>query len=199
MKSSRFLARRPSIPLLLLLGALSACANNRVFVNLDMASFMSPEDRSFAYLLPGLVPGESFADTSGVSEIEVPEGINNVLDLQEMSLDLRMTLDTTEIVGQVAMTYRIEVYVAARVEPAELWREENKLVALNGPIVGGTVTTIGEDGIDVSRFIDLFKQNETIYLGSVLGIRHDSGIGLIDGTGEITRLALHIVSRTDLF
>ena len=199
MLSRRF-TMRLATPLLLAAILLLGCGGNLIFINLDMDSFMPVEDRSFYYILPGVFPGEVYEEYSPISDIETPEGINEVFDLQAMSLDISVELRDETWSPGVIMNLSIYVYLDDQNDPAGFWQEENRLLSLSGQHIAGVETELS-DAIDVADFLELFQENELLYMGVLFTIEQDpaSALGLIEGTAFITELNLHIEAREAMF
>jgi hypothetical protein len=188
---------RLAIPAAILLAA--ACGGNRVIINLDMDSFMPLEDRSFAYELPGVAPGEVFEDQSPIDALQTPEGLNDALDFEAMTVALSLALDDATVMGgDVTMDVSIRVYLAADDDPALFWQPDNLLVELAGLHTSGT-TSVLEDVVDVGDFLELMQDNQEIYMGVWLRVEQQSGLGLVQGDAVVTRLHLHLEGREDVF
>lgn len=181
-----------AIPALLLL--LPGCGGNRVIINLDMDSFMAIEDRQFDYI--GINPGGTFTETSPIEPVSTPEGLKELVDLEEMTVDLVVELDNTEAVGEVTLAVRVDVFLAA--SETNFYVPANLLVSLEGLLDGGSVSELG-DVFDVEDFLTLFQDHDTLYMGLRVQVEHASGLGVINGHAEITRLHLHVEARENLF
>lgn len=188
---------RLAVPAAALLAA--ACGGNRVIINLDMDSFMPLADRSFEYVLPGVAPGEVFEDRSPIDPLQTPEGLNEALDFESMTLALSLGLDDTTVAGDdVTMDILIRVFLAADDEPAAFWQPANLLVELSGTHTSGTGSVL-EDVVDVAGFLELLQENEEVYFGVELRVEQRSGVGLVEGDAVVTRLHLHLEALEDVF
>jgi len=195
MSAKRLL--RLAVPAALLLAV--ACGGNRVIINLDMDSFMPLADRSFAYELPGVAPGEVFEDRSPIDALQTPEGLTEALDFEAMTVALALALDDETVMGSpVTMDIHIQVYLAADDDPVDFWQPANLLVELAGTHTSGTSSVL-EGVVDVGDFLELLQENEEVYFGVELRVEQLSGLGLVQGDAVVTRLDLHLEATEDMF
>lgn len=174
---------------------LDGCGGNRIIMNLDLDSFMTAEERSFDYL--GVNPGGDFQQRSPVETVTTPEGLKELTQLDRMVIDVVAQLDNREVVGEVDMAVRVDVHLAASDDPAELWAQDALLLSLEGELQGGEISEIA--GVfDAESSLDLFQEHDTLYLGLVFNLQHQSGLGVVNGHAEITRLHLRVEAREDL-
>ncbi len=175
--------------------ALPGCGGNRIVLNLDLDSFMPLEERSFDYL--GVNPGADFQERSGVETVTTLDGLRDLTQLDRMVLDIVVNLDNREVLGEVDMAIQVDVHVAASDRPEDIWSPSARLVSLDGLLQGGRTSEIA-DVFDAESALDLFRDHDTIYLGLVFNLEHLSGVGVVNGHAEITRLHLRVEGREDL-
>lgn len=174
---------------------LTACGGNRVILNLDMDSFMPLEERLFEY--PLIDPGGSFTHDSSIEPVVTPEGMKDIITLEEMQLDLQVVLDNTDVVGIMSMAVIVDVHLAASSQPAQFWQPANRIARLQGVLTGGEISTL-EDVFDAADYLDLFQENDTLYLGLSFHLEHVDGLGMVQGEAEVTRLHLHVEAKENM-
>jgi hypothetical protein len=172
---------------------LSACGGNRIVLNLDMDSFMSVDERSFEYI--GINPGGNWEHRSPLETIATPEGLKEVAELEEMLVDLKIDLDNSQVSAGVAMNVSLEVYLAS--SQTGIWEAQNRFVTLDGNLDGGALSSL-EGVFPADDFLELFQSHDQLYVGLWLHLEHVSGMGIIQGTAELTRLHLHVEARENL-
>ncbi len=172
---------------------LSACGGNRIILNLDMDSFMSSEERSFEYL--GINPGGDWNNRSPLETITTPEGLKEIAELEEMLVDLKIDLDNSLVAEDVVMNVSLEVYLAS--SQTGIWESQHRFVTLDGNLDGGELSSL-EGVFPADEFLDLFQDHDQLYVGLWLHLEHVSGMGIIEGRAELTRLHLHVEARENL-
>jgi hypothetical protein len=216
---TRRLAKASSVMLsgALLLGLLlSACGNNLITIKLDMASFMDEESRTIAIDMTANAPGLLINDfPAPVSTILKPEGLDEIITLEEMTIDFQMDLTheitTALAVGDtVRLIFGVKIYISDDPSANELYAPENEsenLFVQIGPLeLNATETpdTTHTDPIRLEvndRFLGLFQGQNEVYLGLQItfGQTADSAIGELDGNAITQDLRLEIVGNEDLF
>ncbi len=172
---------------------LAGCGGNRIILNLDMDSFMSSEERSFEYL--GINPGGNWDQRSPIETIATPEGLKEVAELEEMLVDLRIDMDNSQVPLDVSMDVTLEVFLAS--SQTGIWDGQNRFVTLDGQLNGGTVSSL-EGIFPADDFLELFQEHDELYIGLWLHLEHQSGMGIIEGTAELTRLHLRVEARENI-
>lgn len=97
---------------------LSACGGNHIILNLDLDSFVDPDEALLVFTLPGSAPGESVEVYSEINTIRMPKGADLIVAFDAMALDLEVA--TTNVVTAspefpnptVPMTFEIELFIA---------------------------------------------------------------------------------------
>lgn len=176
------------VALALFFAGLPGCGKNRVTVDVDVDSFIHPDDLSGSYDAPAGVP-EAELDLAPIS-VNLVEGFNGVGPAEEMSLDVAVTYDNVSGQGEARFT----VFFAAT--PEELF---------STPAVGSVAAqlepqtvTRGNTRITADqRLLDLFELDR-IYMGLRFRWRPETNEAL-QGDYTITSINAHVVSTIEIF
>ena len=195
----------------LLLGLLlCACGNNKITIKLDLDSFMDEESSRLPIEFSANAPGLGLPPVrSPISSVEMPEGINEIIALDDLIIDIQMDLETALVAGPgsptVRLDFSVELFLSA--DPATVYNPANEFFTFApGATLNVTETlstvSIADESLSVSdAFLDLFQNNEMLYMGIQVSFSQlaNSDIGDVEGAAITQTLHLSIIGTESMF
>jgi hypothetical protein len=180
--------RAAAIAGVVLLALSAACGEKKVTVNVDVASFIAPEDRSGHYLAPPLSPPVEF-ELQPIA-VDLVEGLNSFTVAEEMGMDVAVQFTNTSGEGRARFTVFFNDTEANLFDTAPV-------TSLEADLVAGQTTT-GTSHFDADeRVLALFRQ-EQVMMGLLMHWTPGSPEAL-DGDYTITQIDARVVTSVQIF
>jgi len=174
-----------------LVGALgllaAACGKNRVFLDVDVLSFMDQASLVHPYDAPALVPFSARLDSISVNLIE---GFQDFGEAQSATLDVELEYDNATGQG----SSRFTIYFSD--DPATTFATP-PVAVLDVDLAPGTVSTGSLQIPADARVLDLFT-SKRFWMGVDMEW-NPTGVEPLQGTLRITEIRVRLVSTLDLF
>lgn len=164
------------------------CGKNRVSVDVDVDSFIHPDDLNGSYDAPAGVP-EAELDLAPIS-VDLVEGFNGIGPAEEMSLDVTVTYDNVSGQGEARFT----VFFAAT--PEEVFSTP-PVGIIDAQLEPQSVTSGSTRIAANQRLLDLFELDR-VYMGLRFRWRPETNEAL-QGDYTITAINAHVVSTIEIF
>lgn len=167
--------------------AIAGCGKNRLFLDVDVRSFMREEDLTNAYESPALLPLQIRIDPISVNLVE---GFQDFGAAEEVSIDVTLSYDNATGTGRGLFSLYFDG------SPATTF-DAPPVAYLEADLQPGTVATSQARIVADARLLDLFTTKQ-LWMGIELEWLPTSAENL-QGTCSISQLEAHITSQLDLF
>ena len=164
------------------------CGKNRVTVDVDVTSFIAPDDLTSDYQSP------SIPITVNLDPIEISllEGSENFVNAEELSIDVAISYDNASGDGDASFTLFFADMAANLFNTAAV-------VTIPAQLVSGEVTSSNATFEADARVLDLFTRDH-VFMGITFNYTPEAGSTLeLAGTYTITSLIAHVVSNVEIF
>lgn len=165
----------------------AGCGKNRLYLDVDVRSFMRQEDLTNDYQSPALLPLEIRLDPISVNLVE---GFQDFGTAEEVAIDVTLTYDNASGTGRGTFTLYFD-------GDASTTFNSPPVAYLEADLRPGIVSQSQARIVADARLLDLFTTKQ-LWMGVELQWQPTSGETL-QGTCDITQLDAHIVSQLDLF
>ena len=165
----------------------AACGKNRVFLDVDVRSFMDQSSLSHPYDAPPLIPFGARLDSISVNLVE---GFKDFGEAQSATLDVEVEYDNDTGQG----SGRFTIYFSD--DPATTFSTP-PVAVLDVDLAPGTVSPASLQIPADARVLDLFT-GKTFWMGVDMEWT-PIGFEPLQGTLHITQVRIQLVSTLDLF
>jgi len=163
------------------------CGKNRVLLDVDVASFMSPDQLISTYDTPATIP---LAVRSEAIPVNLVEGFKDFGSAETATMDIGLRYDNE--VGQGQGHYVL--YFSD--DPATVY-DTPPVATLDTDLQPGTVSPGGLQLQMDQRVLDLFSSKQ-FWMGVDM-VWQPTGLGPLRGTQEVSVLHVHLESTLGLF
>ena len=164
------------------------CGKNRVTVDVDVTSFIAPEDLTDSY------QSASIPITVNLYPIEISlvEGSENFVNAEELSIDVAISYDNASGDGDASFTLFFADTAANLFNTAAV-------VTIPAQLISGELTSSNARFDADPRVLDLFTRDH-IFMGITFNYTPEAGSSIdLAGTYTITSLTAHVVSNVEIF
>lgn len=165
------------------------CGKNRVTVDVDVTSFIAPEDLTGSYQAPRLLPSVTI-DLNPI-EINLLEGSDDFINAEELSIDMAIRYDNETGNGDVNFTLFFAGTAADVFNTASV-------VTVPANLISGQTTNSTASFTADARVLALFTKDR-VYMG--IRFSYTRAAGSSDdllGTYTITSLMARVVSTVEI-
>jgi len=163
------------------------CGKNRVTVDVDVTSFIAPDDLTNDYQSPSI----PFTVNLEPIEISLLEGSENFVNAEELSLDVAISYDNDSGDGDASFTLFFADTAANLFNTAAV-------VTIPAQLISGEITASNARFDADARVLDLFTRDH-VFMGITFTYEPTGSSTQLAGTYTITSLLAHVVSNVEIF